>query len=74
MNTAAKETLAEDLDHEARMQQGLVLEVADLVYLDGDPRKDLGKVARIEGGRLYVTWPRGRTWIYPSADLVLVAS
>lgn len=75
MNTTAKETLAEtELDLKARVEYGRELQVADLVYLVDDPRKDLGHVANIVGGRLYVAWPRGKHLLHASADLVLVAS
>jgi hypothetical protein len=74
VNTATQETLAEvELDLDARKALGRELQVADHVYQATNPAKDLGTVAKIEGGRYFVTWHRTRrTWIYPSAHLVLV--
>lgn len=46
------------------------LAVGDRVYLATDPRQDWGTVARIEAGRVFVTWRIGRTWIYAASQLV----
>lgn len=50
------------------------LQVGDRVYLEDDPRKDLGTIERDLGGhRYFVKWNRsGKTWIYASAHLVLI--
>lgn len=33
-----------------------------------------GEVRRVEGGRYFVTWLSGKTWIYPRTALMLVES
>jgi hypothetical protein len=48
------------------------LAVGDRVYLATDPRQDEGVVARIEAGRVFVTWRIGRTWVYAASMLALV--
>jgi hypothetical protein len=48
------------------------LAVGDRVYLATDPRQDEGVVARIEAGRVFVTWRYGRTWVYAASQLALV--
>lgn len=70
MKTADKEALI-GLGLSARLANGLELIKGSTVWLKTDPKKELGIVALVNGGRYFVRWSNGRTWVYPSADLVL---
>ena len=49
------------------------LEIGSQVYLATDPQQELGTVALIDAGRVFVTWHRAhRTWVYAASALVLV--
>ena len=70
MKTADKEALL-GYPIGARLGAGLVLEKGDTVWLVTDPKKELGTVVLLDSGRFFVRWSNGRTWLYPSCDLVL---
>lgn len=70
METADKEAL-QGYPIGARLGAGLVLEKGDTVWLVTDREKELGTIKLVDGGRYFVRWSNGRTWIYPSCDLVL---
>lgn len=69
MNTADKTLMGVPIG--ARAEAGLELKQGDTVWLVTDPVKELGRVELKEAGRFFVRWSNGRTWIYPSADLIL---
>lgn len=53
------------------MAKLIELAVGDRVYLGTDPVQALGTVSLLDAGRVFVTWDRGRTWVYAATDLVL---